>query len=73
MTDPGARIPVQGVTGQPRTADEFARYFKASKLGRENSAEVDEYIAHYHGNSDSAKAYAHSARAEFAKRSGMKK
>ncbi|TEB24253.1 hypothetical protein FA13DRAFT_1756871 [Coprinellus micaceus] len=72
VTDPGARIPVQGVTGQPRTADEFAQYFKASKLGRENSAEVDEYIAHYHGNSDSAKAYAHSARAEFAKRSGMK-
>ncbi|KAF5330227.1 hypothetical protein D9611_010600 [Ephemerocybe angulata] len=72
VTDPGARIPRAGVSSQPRTADEFAQYFKTSKLGRENAEEVDQYISTYSGNTESAKAYAQSARAEFAKRSGMK-
>lgn len=71
VTDPAARIPSAGVTSQPRTADEFASYFKASIAGRENTAEVDQYIAEHVGKADRADAYAHSARAEFARRSGM--
>ncbi|KAF6764440.1 ABC-2 type transporter-domain-containing protein [Ephemerocybe angulata] len=72
VTDPLARIPRAGVTNQPRTVEEFAEYFKNSKAGRENAAEVDQYMEDYVGNSDRAAAYAQSARAEFAKRSGMK-
>ncbi|KAF5330166.1 hypothetical protein D9611_010635 [Ephemerocybe angulata] len=72
VTDSGARIPRAGMSTQPRTADEFAQYFKTSKAGRENAQEVDQYISVYAGNTESAKAYAQSARAEFAKRSGMK-
>jgi ATP-binding cassette subfamily G (WHITE) protein 2 (SNQ2) len=73
VTDPAARIPRAGVTTQPRSAEEFARYFKQSKAGRENSEEVESYIREYAGSSEKKDAYVSSARAEFAKRSGKKK
>ncbi|TEB24254.1 hypothetical protein FA13DRAFT_1714739 [Coprinellus micaceus] len=61
-----------GFTAQPRTADEFAEFFRASKAGKENTAEVEQYISEYSGKDERAHAYAQSARAEFAKRSGKK-
>ncbi|EAU85334.2 ABC transporter [Coprinopsis cinerea okayama7 len=72
VTDPGGRLPVSGVANQPRTADEFAAYFKASQLGRENQRDIEDYIAEHVGKPDRALGYMQSARAEFAKRSGKK-
>ncbi|EAU89680.2 hba2 [Coprinopsis cinerea okayama7 len=72
VTDPNARIAREGVTNQPRTAEEFAAYFKASAHGQRNKAEIEEYIAEHVGKPDAAQRYIDSARAEFAKRSGKK-
>ncbi|KAJ2929810.1 hypothetical protein H1R20_g7294, partial [Candolleomyces eurysporus] len=72
VTDAAARIPRAGVTTQPRSAEEFAKYFKQSKAGRENSEEVESYIREFAGSSEKKDAYVSSARAEFAKRSGKK-
>ena len=73
VTDPAARIPAPGLSCQPRSAEEFAAYFKESDMGRHSAVEIEEYIEMYSTNSDSAKAYAQSAQAECAKRSGKKK
>lgn len=73
VTDPGARIPRPGVTTQPRSADEFAQYFLTSKYGGDNAEEIEQYIEDYVGKAERADEYANSARAEFAKRSGMEK
>ncbi|PPR00573.1 hypothetical protein CVT24_005458 [Panaeolus cyanescens] len=72
VTDPNGRIPRPGAIGQPRTADEFAQYFLTSKLGRKNREEIEAYKHQYVDKSELKHAYAESARAEFAKRSGMK-
>jgi ATP-binding cassette, subfamily G (WHITE), member 2, SNQ2 len=73
VTDPNGRIPRAGVTNQPRNADEFAQYFKKSKMGQLNTEEVDNYMREHVGKPEAAQAYGQSARAEFAKRSGEKK
>lgn len=73
VTDPAARIPRAGYTNQPRTADDFAKYFKQSKIGTQNSAEVTQYMEEYGADSGRALEFAMSARAEFAKRSGKNK
>ncbi|KIM37032.1 hypothetical protein M413DRAFT_448754 [Hebeloma cylindrosporum] len=70
VTDPNARIPRPGFSNQPRTAAEFAEYFRKSPQGRASSAEVDEYLTRYVGNHNQKTAYVESARAEFAKGSG---
>ncbi|KAJ3537090.1 hypothetical protein NMY22_g5742 [Coprinellus aureogranulatus] len=72
VTDPCGRIPSPGMSCQPRSADEFAAYFKQSDIGRGNAADVQDYIDTYAGNTDCARAYASSAQAEFAKRSGKR-
>jgi ATP-binding cassette subfamily G (WHITE) protein 2 (SNQ2) len=69
-TDPNARIPRAGFSNQPRTAREFAEYFRKSPQGQGNSAEIDEYLNRFVGNHDEKAAYIESARAEFAKGSG---
>jgi hypothetical protein len=69
-TDPNARIPRAGFSNQPRTAPEFAEYFRKSPQGQANSAEIDEYLNRFVGNYDEKAAYIESARAEFAKGSG---
>jgi len=73
VTDPNARIPREGVTNQPRTAAEFAEYFKQSKLGKENRSEVDTYIEERVGKPELVQVYSESARAEFANGSGRNK
>ena len=72
VTDPNARIPRAGFSNQPRTAAEFAEYFRKSPLGQANSAEIDEYRNRFVGN-HAKTAYIESARAEFAKGSGNTK
>ena len=73
VTDPNARIPRAGFSNQPRTAAEFAEYFRKSPQGKANSAEIDEYLNRFVGNDDEKMAYIESARAEFAKGSGNAK
>ena len=69
VTDPNARIPRAGFTGQPRTADEFAQYFRNSELCKRNREEMDEYEREHVGHDEKKAAYIESAHAEFAKRS----
>ncbi|KAF5329467.1 hypothetical protein D9619_009293 [Psilocybe cf. subviscida] len=69
ITDPLGRIPRAGFTNQPRTAAEFAEYFKKSEIGHANSVEYEEYCQQYVGKPERRIAYIESARAEFAKRS----
>jgi ATP-binding cassette subfamily G (WHITE) protein 2 (SNQ2) len=73
VTDPNARLSRPGFSNQPRTAVEFAEYFRKSPQGRANSAEVDEYLSRFVGNHDEKTVYIESARAEFAKGSGQAK
>jgi hypothetical protein len=73
VTDPNARIPRAGFLNQPRTAAEFAEYFRKSPQGKANSAEIDEYLNRFVGNNDEKTVYIESARAEFAKGSGSTK
>lgn len=69
VTDPNARIPRSGVTNQPRTAAEFAEYFRNSDAGKANRAELEAYLDQFVGKAERKSAYIESARAEFAKRS----
>ncbi|KAK0494589.1 pleiotropic drug resistance ABC transporter [Armillaria luteobubalina] len=43
VTDPMARLPRSDVLSIPRTAEEFARYFRQSQLGQENLADMASY------------------------------
>jgi len=67
VTDPNARIPRSGITGQPRTAEEFAAYFQASKMGKWNREEMADYETKFVGKPEMKTEYVESARAEFAK------
>ncbi|KAF9479336.1 pleiotropic drug resistance ABC transporter [Pholiota conissans] len=69
VTDPNGRIPREGFTNQPRTAAEFAEYFRKSEAGRANRAELEAYLDEFVDKPDKKQAYVQSARAEFAKRS----
>lgn len=68
VTDPNGRIPRGGFSNQPRTAAEFAEYFRKSDLGRANSAAYDTYLDEFVGKAEVKSSYVESARAEFAKR-----
>ena len=67
VTDPKGRIPRVGAVGQPRTADEFAAYFKSSKAGQNNKLEMDEYESEHVGSNEKKSDFVESARAELAK------
>ncbi|PFH49073.1 hypothetical protein AMATHDRAFT_148472 [Amanita thiersii Skay4041] len=67
VTDPNGRIPRPGVAHLPRTADEFAQYFKHSQFGVSNRRDMSEYEAEYVNNEKRAMDYRESARAEFMK------
>jgi ATP-binding cassette, subfamily G (WHITE), member 2, SNQ2 len=71
VTNPNARIPRAGFTSMPRTAVEFADYFKKSKLGYTNEADIESYHSEFVNKPDRALAYMESAREEHAK--GFKK
>ena len=67
VTDPNGRILRKGATNVPRTATEFAEYFKKSSLAAKNRADMESYEAMYVGNEKRALDYKESARAELAK------
>ncbi|KAG6829831.1 hypothetical protein H0H92_003374 [Tricholoma furcatifolium] len=65
VTDPNGRTVREGATAVPRTADEFAEYFKKSPLGVANRKEMDEYLSQFN-QSNHATTYMESAHAEHA-------
>ncbi|KAG6897004.1 hypothetical protein C0992_004715 [Termitomyces sp. T32_za158] len=67
VTDPNGRNVRSGVVSLPRTADEFAEYFKKSSFGIANRHEMDDYSLHFVGKPNHASAYMESAQAEHAK------
>jgi ATP-binding cassette subfamily G (WHITE) protein 2 (SNQ2) len=71
VTNPMGRIPRAGLTGMPRTSEEFAEHFKNSKLGNVNRADMDSYHSEFVGKTERASAFIQSAREEHAK--GFKK
>ncbi|KAF9025650.1 pleiotropic drug resistance ABC transporter [Hymenopellis radicata] len=64
VTDPLARIPRADALTLPRSAEEFASYFKESAIGRSNTEAVGLYLAEHTGIKEKAVAYKESARAE---------
>lgn len=68
-TDPNGRIPRAGVEpgSIPRSASEFAEYFKHSDPGNANRKDIDSYRAEFVGVPQRASAYMESAREEQAK------
>lgn len=71
VTNPNGRISPAGVTSIPRTAVEFADYFKKSEQGRANRADTDSYYSEFVGKPKRASAYIESAQGEHA--NGFKK
>lgn len=71
VTNPNGRISPAGVTAIPRTAVEFADYFKKSEQGRANRADTDSYYSEFVGKPKRASAYIESAQGEHA--NGFKK
>ncbi|KAG6880991.1 hypothetical protein C0993_003318 [Termitomyces sp. T159_Od127] len=67
VTDPNGRNVRSGVLSLPRTADEFAAYFKKSSFGTTNRNEMDDYSLNFVGKPNHASAYMESAQAEHAK------
>ncbi|KAG5650927.1 hypothetical protein H0H81_010502 [Sphagnurus paluster] len=67
VTDPNARIVRPGIQSLPRTADEFAEYFKKSSLGATNREDIELYKNQFVGKAENASAYIASAQAEHAK------
>ncbi|KAH0589276.1 hypothetical protein H2248_005039 [Termitomyces sp. 'cryptogamus'] len=67
VTDPNARIVRPGITSLPRTAGEFAQYFKKSSFGIANRNEINDYTSQFVGKRNIALAYKESAQAEHAK------
>ncbi|KAG5650930.1 hypothetical protein H0H81_010505 [Sphagnurus paluster] len=67
VTDPNARIVRPGIQSLPRTADEFAEYFKKSSLGATNREDIQLYKNQFVGKAENASAYIASAQAEHAK------
>jgi ATP-binding cassette subfamily G (WHITE) protein 2 (SNQ2) len=71
VTNPRGRIPRTGVTSLPRTAAEFADYFKKSEQGRANKTDIEAYYSEFVGQPNRASAYMEGAKDEHAK--GFKK
>lgn len=71
VTNPNGRIPRAGVVSLPRTAAEFADYFKKSEQGRANKADIEAYYSEFVGKPKRASAYIDSAKEEHAR--GFKK
>ncbi|KAF4611873.1 hypothetical protein D9613_003579 [Agrocybe pediades] len=69
VTDPKGRIPRPGISNQPRTADEFATYFRRSMHGQRNAGEVQLYMNFCVNNELLRNAYIQSATAEFSRHS----
>ena len=67
VTDPNGRIARKGVISIPRTATEFAEYFKKSSFAATNRADMASYEALYVGNEKRALDYKESAHAELAR------
>ncbi|KAG6901006.1 hypothetical protein C0995_002576 [Termitomyces sp. Mi166 len=67
VTDPNGRIVRPGVMSLPRTAGEFAKYFKKSSFGIANRNEIDDYTLQLVGKPDGALAYKESSQAEHSK------
>ena len=69
VTDPNGRIPRADYRGPPppRTADEFAAYFKSSELGRLNRDDMQRYREQVSGMQEKKQMYRLSHRAEHAK------
>ncbi|KAG5651019.1 hypothetical protein H0H81_010207 [Sphagnurus paluster] len=67
VTDPQGRKNRAGVTSLPRTADEFADYFKKSPLGVANREDIASYKAQFVAQPEKASEYMKSAQAEHAK------
>ncbi|KAH9922740.1 P-loop containing nucleoside triphosphate hydrolase protein [Fomitopsis serialis] len=74
VTDPNGRIPRAGFSGPPppRSADEFAAYFKNSKLGRLNRDDMRRYREEESGMLEKKQMYRLSHRAEHAKTTSKK-
>jgi ATP-binding cassette subfamily G (WHITE) protein 2 (SNQ2) len=69
VTDPKGRVARPGFTSIPRTAAEFAEYFKKSPLGEQNRRDMEAYERDFVGKSERVTEYQKSARAEHAKSS----
>ncbi|KAF8624553.1 hypothetical protein AX15_005817 [Amanita polypyramis BW_CC] len=67
VTDPNGRTTRPDAKNVPRTAVEFAEYFKKSALGAANREDMISYEMEFVGNPKRALEYKESARAEFAK------
>lgn len=69
VTDPNGRIPRADYLGPPppRSADEFATYFKSSELGRLNREDMQQYREQASGMQEKKQMYRLSHRAEHAK------
>ena len=73
VTDPNARVPrtiglVPAI--QPRTAEEFAIFFRDSPAGKKNQNDLVEYEEMFVGNPDKKQEYIQRARGDFAKHAG---
>ena len=66
MTNPNGRIPRAGVLSIPRTAEEFADYFKRSEQGHSNKADMDSYYSEFVGKPNRASAFKESSEEEHA-------
>lgn len=63
-TDPLARISCANIIGQPRSAAEFADYYKASSASVANQEDMESYKAEHVGNQKKADDYIRGVRAE---------
>ncbi|KZT04946.1 pleiotropic drug resistance ABC transporter [Laetiporus sulphureus 93-53] len=73
ITDPNGRIVRNGFESRvPRTADEFAQYFRESEFGRMNREDMASYKEEVHGQPDRADQYKQSSKAEHAKTTSKK-
>lgn len=73
LTDPAARILRAGVLSAPRTADDFAKYFLESALGKVNRDDMLSYEEEFVGQPQRVMMYTESARAEYARGTNKKR
>lgn len=66
VTDPANRIPRSDMSGAPRNADEFARAFSASEIGKLNVEDMRAYEQDRVDKPELALAYMQSAQADHA-------
>ena len=73
VTDPNARTAREGYEGRvPRTADEFAEYYRKSNIWQINQRDMGAYLSEFVGKPKRASAYQESAWAEHATTSSKK-